>query len=101
MLGLQFCYDFFLELESLIALLYSIDTVNLTGQHISKKEKNPCFIVHEYMPASYAGPSSVTSGLRMTIRPVKPVPPCIEELKESLLFPKCCRFDPSSSIKLL
>ena len=41
-------------------------------QHISKR-KNSYFIV--YTKASPAGPPSVTSGLRMSVQPVKPASP--------------------------
>ena len=44
----------------------------LNRQHI-RKRKNPCFII--YTTASPAGPHSVTSGLRMSVQPVKPASP--------------------------
>ena len=43
----------------------------LNTQHISIK-KNPCFIVYQHaLPATPAGPSSVTSRLSISIQPVK------------------------------
>ena len=64
-------FDFFLNLGLFYnAVQYRHEYLN--KQHISKR-KNPCFVVST--TASPSGPPSVTSVLRMSVRPIKPASP--------------------------